>query len=594
MKTPSLPALILAVFFGIANTQAEEHLGPPVYLAAVHEVDGKAVLHWKYNIAKPEFVEVQVTDAKGDEVARVKRPVRQTDVTSKAGPFTLIPLKADGTAGPEALAPVGPEPALGWWQSLFGRPEGVSPLEVPMDPVPPISRIGITQVDGRAEFVHQATGKVFHPIGMNYVPLRHGDHAAFEAATSVDGPFYDPLEAETVLRFLRQNGYNTVRVFLAGRREENPGLSGEAETVGLYTPYLDNLADFLQRASANGIHVIMNFADVDLPRNNYFREKVGNKKGTENLFHEAGVVAFREMIASTLGYLKAKNPDLLKAILGVQFNNEVDAKLTQWPFTESGAVTTANGKTYDMLVPEDRLRCYEDGLAFYYQQLCNAVKSVDKNLLTCEGIFVAAAVGRDHRLGAATFDPANLAKGFEWERGAGLRVPPPLTVLAKAPLDFVDVHLYPPGSLASFEEQVEDLLQSSLYREGVAAGLGSKKPVILGEFGAFKKHVEADTKDGITGGVNRWKTVRNLACGKYGFVGYLGWSLETFDQTDIYQAMAMGPDFLRTLREEFSFPDKPLDVSPDPSAAAKNPLVLGEVAPTGPGQGFLVPQKLTP
>lgn len=594
MKFLLPPALLLAAFLSPMNTYAEEHLGPPVYLAAVHEVDGKVVLHWKYNIARPEFVEVKVTDAQGREVARVSRPGRQTDVTGKTGPFQLIPLKSDGTSGPEAVAPVGPVPALAWWQSLLGQSDGVSPKEVPMDPVPPISRIGIRPLAGRAEFVKLATGEVFHPVGMNYVPLRHGDHAAFEAATSVDVGFYDPLEAESVLRLLRQNGYNTVRVFLAGRRAENPGLSGEAETVGLYAPYLDNLADFLQRASANGIHVIMNFADVDLPRNDYFLEKLGPKKGTENLFHEAGVLAFREMVASTLGYLKAKNPDLLKAILGVQFNNEVDAKLTQWPFTESGPVTTANGKTYDMSVPEDRLRCYEDALTFYYQQLCAAVKEVDKDLLTCEGIFVAAAVGRDHRLGAATFDSENLAKGFEWEKKAGLRVPPPLTILTESPLDFVDVHLYPPGSLATFTEQVEDLLESSLYRKAVAAGLGSKKPVILGEFGAFKKHVEADTKDGITGGVNRWKKVRDLACGKYGFVGYLGWSLETFDQTDIFQAMAMGPDFLRTLRGEFSFPDKPFDVAPDPSAAAKNPPVFNEVAPTGPGQGFLVPQKLTP
>ena len=130
-------------------------------------------------------------------------------------------------------------------------------------------------------------------------------------------------------------------------------MSGEAGTKGLYTPWLDNLAEFLQRASANEIYVILNFSDVDLPHNDYFREKVGNKKGTENLFREAWVLACREMIASTVGYLKAKNPALLKSILGVSFNNEVDAKLTQWPFTASGPETTANGKTYDMAVPGD-------------------------------------------------------------------------------------------------------------------------------------------------------------------------------------------------------------------------------------------------
>jgi hypothetical protein len=466
--------------------------------------------------------------------------------------------------------------------------------------VPPVSRIGITQKDGKAQFVHLASGTVFHPVGMNYVPLReaehhefHTDHAAFEAATSTTEKFYDELEAETVLRLLRANGYNTVRVFVTGRRKENPGISGEAGTEGLYIPYLDNLADFLKRASANGIYVIINFADVDLPQNDYFREKVGGKTGKENLFHEAGVVAFREMVASTLGYLKARNPDLLKSILGVSFNNEVDAKLTQWPFTAKGPVTTANGKSYDMSVPEDRQRCYEEGLAFYYEQLCDAVKSVDKDLLTCEGIFVAAAVGRDHRLGAATFDPDNLAKGFDWERGIGLRVPPPLTLLVQSPLDFVDVHLYPPGSLASFEEQVEDLLGSSLYRDALEAGLVSEKPVILGEFGSFKKCVEKDTNDGLAGGMNRWKAVRDLACGKLGFVGYLGWSLETFEQVDIFQALAFGPGFLKKFREGFSWPDSEPLQAPDPGAAAKSPIVLNEVPPTGAEQGFLIPQKLS-
>ena len=130
---------------------------------------------------------------------------------------------------------------------------------------------------------------------------------------------------------LRSNGYNTVRVFFAGRSVVNPGMSGDSDTQGLYIPYLDNLADFLKRAASNGIYVIINFSDMELPQNDYFREKVAPKKGTENLFHVAGLVAFREMIASSVGYLKAKNPDLLNTILGISFNNEAYAKLTNGP-----------------------------------------------------------------------------------------------------------------------------------------------------------------------------------------------------------------------------------------------------------------------
>lgn len=566
------PQILFAALLLPAIMRADDHLGPSVYLAALQETGGKTVLHWKYNIAKPGFGKVRVLDAKGQEVAEVKRPIREVAVAGHHGPFRLIPLQADGSTGTEV----------------------VIPEEPPLPPVPAISRIGIQQRDGSAEFVELSTGKIFHPVGMNYIPLRNGDHATFEAPTKAGEGFYDPLEAETVLQLLRKNGYNAVRVFLAGRKPKNPGLSGEEETKGLYTPYLDNLADFLRRAAANGIHVIFNFCDADLPTNRYFRKGLDTQEGGENFFRSQGVLAYREMVASTVGYLKEKNSDLLKAVLGVQFNNEVCTQLTRWPFSETGPVTTANGKTYDMGVPDERLRCYSEGLEYFYRQVCGAVKSVDSGLLTCEGMFVAAAVGRDHREGAAAFDTAHLATGFDWEKANGMRIPPPLTLLARSPLDFVDVHLYPSGKLANFDGEVEALLGSSLFQEATAQGLCSVKPVILGEFGAFKAHVEKDTGDSMEGAMKRWDAVRRIACEKYGFTGYLGWSLETFEQTDIFQALAFGPGFLKKFREDFPMSSTDSGKAPDHAAASKNPLILREIPPTGPAKGFLVPQKLIP
>lgn len=71
--------MITATLLDSPNMVAEEHLGPAVYLAAVHDVDGKSVLHWKYNIAKPEFVEVKVLDGKKQDIALIKRPVRRVE-----------------------------------------------------------------------------------------------------------------------------------------------------------------------------------------------------------------------------------------------------------------------------------------------------------------------------------------------------------------------------------------------------------------------------------------------------------------------------------------------------------------------------------
>jgi hypothetical protein len=555
---------------GPIASQAKElepaDFGPPVYLAALHQISDRLMLHWKYNVSRPEFVTVSVLDSAGVELAKVRRPDRQVDVTGKHGPFRLLPLTADGKAGEEIIS-----------------------AGLPLAPVTTFSRIGIKTLAGRAEFVELATGRIFHPMGMNYIPLRNGDHAAFEAASSVGPGFYDPLDAEAMFSLLRKDGYNTVRVFLSpGRNPKNPGMSGERDTVGIYAAYLDNVADFLKKSAADGIHVIFNFGDVNLPVNDFFREKTDEAAGNKIIFTTNGIFAYQAVVSSTLAYLKAKNPDLLKVILAVQFNNEVHAQLTHWPFDVAGPVTTANGKTYDMNNPVGRCHCYEDGLKFYYQQVCAAVKKVDPALLTCDSVFVAAAVGRDYKSGNDVFDPDKIADGFGWEKEAGLRVPPSLDLLARSPLNFVDIHLYPSGALTNFDNEIRDLLVSSQYLEAIASGLCSTKPIVLGEFGAFKKDVKNADGDELINGAKRWRTVRNVACRQYGFVGYMGWAFDTFEQTNIFQAMAFGPGFLKTFREEFSWPASDPATKAVPGAEAKNPLVLKEVKPTGRGHGFLV------
>jgi hypothetical protein len=546
--------------------------GPVLYLADVHDQPSGPVLHWKYNIAQSAYTTVRVLDGAGQEVAIVSRPTRQVAIAGRTGPFSLEPRRADGTAGEAATVEVG----------------------VPLPAVPAISRIGIRQVDGRAEFVQLATGVTFNPAGMNYIPLRNGDHATFDAATRLTEAFYDPLEAEATLRLLRRTGYNTVRVFLAGRSKENPGLAGEATTLGVYTPYLDNVADFLRRAAFHGIHVIFNFCDIDLPNNGYFRQRAEGRWGYGvNVLSPGGLAAYCEMVASTLDYLKKKNPDLLKIVLGVQFNNEISTKLKAWPFSEKGPVTLANGQTYDMTRLDHRARAYEEGLTYFYQQVCAVVKSIDPNLLTTEGLFVAGAVGRDHREGERAFETSNLKKGFGWEEGI-CRLPPPLRILARSPLDFVDIHLYPEKARKDFPAEIDNLLETSLFREAVGLGLISQKPVILGEFGGFKKHLNMPGAPGLAEAVKRWEEIRRIALER-GMVGYLGWSLETFLQTDIYQAMAMGPTFLADYRAGDPFLKTPAPVPPAThSATAANPITLLKVAPTGADQGYLVPWKLSP
>ena len=45
----------LCALLPLATAMAQNPLGPTVYLADLHEVGEGTILHWKANIARPEF-----------------------------------------------------------------------------------------------------------------------------------------------------------------------------------------------------------------------------------------------------------------------------------------------------------------------------------------------------------------------------------------------------------------------------------------------------------------------------------------------------------------------------------------------------------
>lgn len=443
---------------------------------------------------------------------------------------------------------------------------------------PAIYLVDCVEVNGKAVLYQRANGKRFYPIGYNYVQLRP-DHSNFQAATSTTEADYDPAEAESVCRLLARHKCNTVRVFLAGRHAQvTPGIAGEPKTKGLYTPYLDNLADFLERAGRHGIYVIFNFCDNNLPNNAYFRDRsAGGLKGNPVILSKDGMEAQMEQVASTLTYIKRKNPALLRTILGVQFSNEMAYHLNCWPFDQEGPVTIANGKTYDMANATQRAACAREGWLHYYRVMHDLVKKIDPQLLTCEGIFVARAVGRDYR------------EGNPYELGASRdkRCPVSIALLASTPLDFIDVHLYITGPFERIAKDVTEAMESSLWSNAVQNhNLLKRKPLILGEFGAFHAH-----NPDFESAAKRITATRDAACPKY-FTGYLAWTLDTFNQPGIYHALA-DETFAQTLPTVPWAEHSPLLSKPASADHARAvPLKLKDVQPTGPAHGFLIPQRL--
>ena len=227
-----------------------------------------------------------------------------------------------------------------------------------------MGRIGIRAEKGLAVLYNKGTGKRFYPRGFDYIRARFDYHSTFAATSSEGAGDYEPYTAESMFRTLAHYGYNSVRVFVCGR-SPTPNPAGDPDTQGVYAPYLDNLADFLARAAKYGIYTIFNFGDGYLPDNRYFQTRTdGNISPNTAILTRRGLEGKMEYIGSTLNYLKLKNPGLLKAILGVEFDNEVAYSLDKWPFNEAGKVTTANGKSYDMSDLADRTACGEDGCAF--------------------------------------------------------------------------------------------------------------------------------------------------------------------------------------------------------------------------------------
>src|SRR5262249_30851041 len=154
----------------------------------------------------------------------------------------------------------------------------------------------------------------------------------------------------------------------------------------------------------------------------------------------------------------------------------------QPPFTRtSGRVKTANGKTYDLSDPEAKLRMADEGIRFFIRKVKAAIKQVDPTALVSMGFFEPQPPG-DPRL---------------------VRTAP---LLASSELDFFDFHYYP-GLRTTLPQAVEDF--------GMAGY--SAKPILLGEYGAFKSAYPSAAE-----GAAALVDLQVESC-RFGFDGWLYW-----------------------------------------------------------------------
>jgi hypothetical protein len=364
----------------------------------------------------------------------------------------------------------------------------------PTPPKPqPQHAIGIRVVDGAGEFYIRATNQKFVPRGNNYLRRADllfvgGSHMTFQSTFIVGR--YDATAAEAALRAMHEEGYNVVRVFLDLNCQQ--GCLGDPATGDLSPAYVANVVDFLKRAKANGIYVML---IADEPP--WVTRYSGLRPANDTFNHvnswylpPGGVEAYSAFWPALIRMLIRQGAPL-EAIWAYSLGNETYFMAKAPPLSlTSGLVTTANGKSYDMASAAQRQAMMDEGLVYWIDHVRAAIRQIDPTALVTIGFFQPQGPNPT-RIG----DPRVIRTG---------------PVIAQSQADFIDIHLYP-GLELSLPQ----------YARNYELPQQTVKPVVMGEFGAFK--FAYPTVSQAAEALRSWQ----IESCRYGFDGWLLWTWNT-------------------------------------------------------------------
>ncbi|TMD26227.1 MAG: discoidin domain-containing protein [Chloroflexi bacterium] len=376
-----------------------------------------------------------------------------------------------------------------------GTSPGASPVVT--GGTPPTHRIGIRKARGTAEFFDRASGARFVVRGANDHHLAVGPDGLVADRTFAPGS-YDGAAAEADLRAMRELGYTAVRTALDICQDDCIG----DPAGGLRSAYLANVADFLRRAEAVGLPVLLE--TNDLPKLGGYVPRVeatccGTFDGYMNsqYFSPVGLAVYREYWTDVIHGLRDAGAPL-GAILAYGLRGEVWYFADKPPFSlTSGVVTTANGRTYDMANRNDRSRMVTDGIRFWLAEMRKAILAVDPDALVTAGVFAPNTPNR-------------------WRPANDTRTVPVAGVFDGSDIDFLDIHPYP-GYVP---------LAALMQNFGVTGK--EKFPVVMGEYGAFK--FAFDSPAAGASGLMSWQ----VASCRYGVDGWFHWHYQGTDDQEVW------------------------------------------------------------
>jgi len=435
---------------------------------------------------------------------------------------------------PTPPPPAGPPPPPG------GPPPPPTPPPPPGPP--PTHRIGVRMTGGFGEFYDKQTGLTFVPRGSIFVRRRLNETPAgqfvWSSSTFAVGA-YSSSAAETALTAMAAENYDVVRIFLDVTCRSGC-LTDTVFADNLSRAYLANLADFLRRAKAHGIYVLL--ATEALPYGSIYEAEAnagrGPNFGAENALYltTAGADAYRHfftVLIQNLNFLGAP----LDYVWGYEIAAEQFYRSNAAPLSlDTGLVTTGNGSTYDMSVAGQKQSMMDENLSWWAGRVRSAILAADSTALVSMGF-----------LWPQSPNPA---------RSGDTRVVRARPTIDSSSLDFFDVHL-DPGVELTFPQ----------YMENYELLTPAVKPVVIGDFGAFKYAYPTpdDAQEILT-------SVEADSC-PYGIDGWLHWSWNTTEfgpaEQPLWEGSASGGLIDQALGPR---------LRPDPCAAAPGPgnLALGK------------------
>jgi Cellulase (glycosyl hydrolase family 5) len=386
--------------------------------------------------------------------------------------------------------------------SASGSPRSVHTGAITVVRPPAIARIGIR--DG--EFYDRVTGAAFVPRGSNYIRLAvQNDPGGFTRAwhSTFDVGRYNARRAEAALARMEASGYNVVRVFFNGVCLYF--CLGDEATGGLRLEYLENVADFVRRAKAHGVQVMLT---IDaLPAGTTWSARVYSSTaydGFQEWFLPAeSVAAFRDYFTVLIeALLDAGMP--ADGVFAYSLINEAFMDGEKPPFSlRSGTRTTANGQTYDLSSATERRRMLEDGLVYWADVMVDAIHRVVPTSLVTMGFFHA------HEPNPARRGDPRLIYTNEF--------------LQRSRVDFFDFHPYP-----------DDELTFPQFMENYGVTGREEKPLLMGEYGGSRR-VYGSAEEAAAA-LQHWQFE---SCA-WGFDGWLLWTWDTDEDPALWNGRSAG------------------------------------------------------